>query len=296
MEALRIAIATAQHLMVVSVESCDASDTRNWRITDTEVLLSGQTFATVAESPGGGLVTISHRDTVGSRGGKMGDMYITQFTPDGGIVDRGHEPWLRHAHTADFLPDGTLVITNTAFNELDFIRGNERHAIYIGPEGEDTHHINATCRIGNYLYVMAHNANRTEDVSGEIYEVDLDGLQITGSVELPHIKCHHFFGDEGAWIYTASDDGRIVRWAPGSSGWEEVVVGGFNKGLERADEDLAVFATSEHTPFVERRVKSHAQLGFLNLQTFEVTEMLDLMVANKGAGQVNDISIISNVD
>lgn len=296
---MKIALATAQHLVIVEVEKTPDDATRNWQIVDTDVLLSGQTFATVAETPEGGLFTISHRDTVGSRGGKMQDMYITQFNPDGGILDRGHEPWLRHAHTAEFLEDGTLAITNTAFNKVELIRGGQRGGFYIGPEDEDTHHLNATWGDGSDLYVMAHNGNLPEEVPGQIFHVDLDAGEVVEVIELPHRKCHHMFkytGEAGHewWYYTASDGGRLARfWSNNDGGVVETIcVGGFPKGLQRVSDDLAVFTTSEHTPFIERRVEAYCELGFLDLNSFEVTERLVVQVANVPCGQANDICVL----
>lgn len=289
---IKVAVATSQHLLIAEVVKCFKDDTRNWKIDDVEVLLSGQTFATVAETPGGGLLTISHEDTVGSRGGKMQDMYITQFTPDGGILDRGHVPWLRHAHTAEYDEQGRLFITNTAYNEIAILGGGEKQSIFIGPQGEDTHHLNSTYIDGDDLYVMAHNGNLPEDVPGQIFHVDLATGEVADVIELPHRKCHHFFPYEGGWIYTASDDGRVVEFDPGCGGWSGVVVGGFPKGMTRVDEETAVLTCSEHTPFIERRVEAYIELAILDLPTMTIEERIPLEVANKPAGQANGLEVL----
>ena len=199
---------------------------------------------------------------------------------------------IQNIHQIARSSDG-VYICNTFHNQLEWLAADgTSQAIFELDEDSQTY-LNSIFPAEDAVWiVLRHNDTIESEILKLSHYPEFATLE---RFRAQHRGIHDLYVDpEGVIYYNASNDGKVIRRTvcqDGSIYWDELVVGGHNKGMQEHAGYLYV-GVSEHAIDRERRFTADGKIGVINLDTWRLEDMVNLRLDDSTVGSINDICFI----
>ena len=224
----------------------------------------------------------------------MGDPVLLVYGEDGKIIDRRRVDGITGVHMAYFDEEsGHMFVCHSPTNQVLIstpFTQKPAENLNVGTIREDVNHINSVRVHGDLMYLMLHNGAALDPtVKSAILCLKWKESEIQWFEWLLYRGCHDVEVDGDVLYYNASEDGRTCRVNRESGVTDELIIGGHSKGMWRLDEETMVVGSSVNSKYHEDRRDSYCDLVYIDLKKWEVKERETILLANRSAGQINEI-------
>ncbi|MEW5871904.1 MAG: hypothetical protein AB1894_21730 [Chloroflexota bacterium] len=197
-------------------------------------------------------------------------------------------------HQAEWVEDQVLV-ANTGHNCISIFdsSGNLCRDVYLNEikkddkyRGQRGNHFNSVHRIGDRVFVIAHNYEKPS----EVYELSWPELEIVGVKTTRAMGAHNLWVGEWGMVICDSENGGLYNVDSGEIFWQSKEDGVMTRGLAVSPEYIFI-GCSRHFSRAHR-YWSTGGLWIMDRKTLKTVEKINF----PGSGDVHEIRIIGMLD
>lgn len=201
---------------------------------------------------------------------------------------------LKQPHQIEWVGDRILV-ADTGNNCLTVFDGQARLVKRVYPNeireddkdrGRKGNHFNSVHRVGERIYMVAHNYERPS----EVWELSWPGLEVIDRHVTRASWAHNLWSGEFGLLICDSRNGGLYEVSSGKTLWKSADTHAFTRGLAVA-QDLILVGGSQYQERRERFWKS-GKLWVLDRKSLQLLDEISL----PGSGDVQELRIIGQVD
>ena len=212
---------------------------------------------------------------------------------------KGASPILTHnhliqPHQIEWIEDKVLV-ANTGKNCISVFDGKGAlcRDVYLNQIKSDNkeknrlgNHFNSVHRIGDHIYVVAHNYERPS----EVYKLSWPDLQVADVIVSKASWAHNIWSCEWGLVICDTKSGSLYELKSGEPIWQANEDGALTRGLA-ASEDYIFVGYSTHNQRKERNWKTGG-IWIIDRKSLKTIDKLNM----PGSGDVHEIRIIGVID
>ena len=201
---------------------------------------------------------------------------------------------LRQAHQIEWVEDKILV-ADTGNNSLAVFnyQGKFLERIYLNEikqddkdRGRTGNHFNSVHRVGDRVYVVAHNYEKPS----EVWVLSWPGLEVVDRIVTNAAWAHNVWESELGLVICDSKHGSLHDVISGETVWKSDDPMAFTRGLA-VSEDYIFVGSSHYQERKERYWKS-GKVWILDRKTLRLVDVIPL----PGSGDVQELRIVGQVD
>lgn len=201
---------------------------------------------------------------------------------------------LKQPHQIEWVGEQVLV-TDTGSNSLAVFNDQARllKRIYLNEIRQDDkdrgragNHFNSVHRVGERVYVVAHNYERPS----EVWELTWPELEVVGNTATKASWAHNIWSGENGLVICDSRNGGLYEVKTGETLWKSSDPHAFTRGLA-VSEDLVLIGGSQYQERRERYWKS-GKLWIVDRKTLKLQDEIPL----PGSGDVQELRIVGQPD